>query len=154
MSGVISQLGANSGVIGSAGTIGYEQLFSTILDFGNGSNGTGAFSESRSEEYVIRVGNFVQVSLKVVLTHTASTNGSTLIIRQLPFTPRANSQIWGSINRLTTTGGTGTNYSHGRFWASGNPATDAWPINSDVGPSGTSGTSTWKLGFSYFTSGY
>ena len=95
MSGVISQLGANSGVIGSAGTIGYEQLFSTILDFGNGSNGTGAFSESRSEEYVIRVGNFVQVSLKVVLTHTASTNGSTLIIRQLPFTPRANSQIWG-----------------------------------------------------------
>ena len=154
MSGILSKPGSKSGLIGGAGAIGYEELFTTILDFGNSSNGTGGFGESRSDQYVIRIGNFVQVSLKATLTHTGTTNGSTLIIRQLPFTPRANTQIWGSINRLSYTGGTGTNYTNGRFWAAGDPSTDAWPINSDVGPTGQSGTSTWKIGFSYFTSGF
>jgi len=154
MSGIIGGAGSKSGVIGYT-EIDYEELDSTILDFGNGSYGSGGFSgKARSNEFVTKIGNIVHVGLRVTLTHSGNTNGTTIIARNLPFLPEPNSNMHGMIALMSATGSASTasggDTSIMRFGT--NPATDAWPINTVAKPTGTSGTSTWQLAFTYTTS--
>ena len=157
MSGIIGQPGSKSGILGRQGALGYEELNTTIIDFGNGSYGSGGFSgKVRSNEYVTRIGNIVHIGLRVTLTHSGNTNGTTIIIRALPYPPASNSNMHGVIALMSATGSAST-ISGGDtsiLRASTNPATDAWPVSSLAKPSGTSGTSTWQVSFTYTTDQY
>ncbi len=141
---------------GTANTLDdYEELTSTILDFGNASNGTnGLTNEVRAYEHVTKIGNLVTISLRVTLTHQPNpggTNGTRMYIRALPYTPVANSGVNGWCRLISGTGAGTANISEGAIYGADNPATDSWPIRSIVTPAGTSGTTTWVLFFQYIS---
>ena len=157
MSGLVGKPGSKSGILGNSGAIGYEQLTTTIIDFGNGSYGSGGFSgKTRSNEFVTRIGQTVHNGLRVTLTHSGNTNGTSMIIRTLPYLPAPNSSIHGTAGLVSATG-SGSAVSGadiGVIRASTNPATDSWPVSTMVKPSGTSGTTTWTISFTYTTNQY
>lgn len=130
----------------------YEELTSTTIDFGNASYGSGGFSaKSKAYQHVTKIGNIVHVALRVTLTHYGYTNGSQILMRVLPYTPVTNASIHGvaALVSATGSGSAVAGYSSGVIYGSSDPSSDAWPITAWVKPSGTSGTSTWQISFTY-----
>ena len=126
---------------------------------GNGSYGSGGISVgAQTNTYYTKIGNVVYCTARFAANHNSSTNGTTLLMRYLPFTPQEGSAGHGVICYKGGTGAAGKganspypNTDTAPIALSGTPHTDPWQFNQPLTATGTSGVTNWGLGFTYFT---
>jgi len=91
--------------------------------------------------------------MRVTLTHhNPKTNGTTILIRTLPWTPVTNAGIHGYIRMISGANGGGAAVTASDIYGSDNPASDPWPVQTYVTPNTASGSTTWVMFFQYITS--
>ena len=125
---------------------------------GNGSYGSGGLSVTATTAYYTKIGNVVYLTARFGAVHNSNTNGTTVLMRYLPFTPGQNYEGHGVFRYHGGTGASGksstSNYPDAPncpLSLSGTPHSDPWQFQQSLTATGTSGTTTWSMGLTYFT---
>ena len=129
-----------------------------VLGLGNGTYGAGGLSiTQQTDSYYTKIGNVVYLTARFGAAHNNLTGGQTMLHRYLPFTPGNLAAGHGTITyhggSQTAGGGFNGGITGGSspLGLSGTPQVDAWQFTSQATAQGTTGVTTWQMGFTYYS---
>jgi len=128
------------------------------LGLGNGTYGAGGLSlQSMPDSYYTKIGNVIYLTDRFGATHNNLTGGQTMLHRYLPFLPGTTAAGHGTITYHGGTQTAGGGFNGGLTGGgsplslSATPQSDSWQFTSQATAQGTSGTTQWQMGFTYYS---